>query len=458
MFDRAVAGPDAPPASLGRDPRFPFLGMALSPGQMREFFNRVALPFLCPGREAGPVRIRTMVYRPGSKCAFVYAFHFTDTLAGPEQWAVVTFDKGKGLESAFYDDPHGPDASDGWPRGGAVYLREYWCRVELFPRDGYLPSLPMAADPSQMAALFDRLAIGSGRPAIDVLSYRPHRRCVLKYVRASPAETTEVVGRVYRPGPRAARIGYKMARLRLHGAAHGLTVPRLLCVEDAWNLLLQEWVPGVPLPQVLAAAKTRSEAAGPVRLAAAGLAALHSFPLDVPEMDVQSLEGELARMRGRARKLQEVAPRLAEQASALLAGLAPLAQGHIGIEPTFVHDDCKPAHYLTQEDGRVAVIDLDRACLGDPAVDVGKFMAGLNEIAVRTGADHLRTLDEVFLEEYQARASDDGVALRARLAQVITLVRNAMSRFRSAPYSDFGEPSLLPSLLLQEAAACFPRR
>ena len=106
--------------------------------------------------------------------------------------------------------------------------------------------------------------------------------------------------------------------------------------------------------------------------------------------------------------------------------------------------------------GQIAIVDFDSVCLGDPAIDVGKFMAKLHYSAVASKAgDEFRQLATYFLSEYQARLPENRVAERIHLFLSASLVRLALREFEKNPhdYSQAG-PDSLPALLLQEAAAC----
>src|SRR5437870_10227294 len=104
------------------------------------------------------------------------------------------------------------------------------------------------------------------------------------------------------------------------------------------------------------------------------------------------------------------------------------------------------------------MLDFDRVCLGDPALDVGYFMAEAHADAARTGRTELRVLAASFLAEYERRGGDRTLADRACVVQGVNLLRCALRKFRTGPL-DFAlqASSSLPALLVQEAAACVAR-
>jgi aminoglycoside phosphotransferase (APT) family kinase protein len=220
---------------------------------------------------------------------------------------------------------------------------------------------------------------------------------------------------------------------------------------DGCDVVLMEDVGGISLKKALRGAKTQSEAKKIVRLAASALAALHTF--QSTSRRVRTFDTYVEFLRGEAAGVQLVAPLLAQQALALLRRVSRLHLPACGA-PSFIHGDFAPSQLLVLG-GRVAVVDFDNACLGDPAADAGNFMAKLHRRAVSKGRYDHRQLSQAFLREYQEQTGDGALEERARAYQVLTLVRTAIHTFRRAPRS-YGRdgPASLPVMLLEEAAEC----
>ena len=111
------------------------------------------------------------------------------------------------------------------------------------------------------------------------------------------------------------------------------------------------------------------------------------------------------------------------------------------------------------ETGQIGVIDFDLAGLGDPALDVGNFMARLHHKAVSKASNAFRQVAAYFLSEYQACLPEPRVAERVHLFLSISLVRRALREFEIRPYDYCGraDPDSLLVRLLREAAACLER-
>jgi len=260
-----------------------------------------------------------------------------------------------------------------------------------------------------------------------------------------------VIAKFYPQGPKTAKAWQALNTLHAQ-ATGGLVIPKPFGLIDEWNLVLMECVPGSPMKAALEGAATVPTRAEEVtRLAAAAMATLHG--MNYPSGEVRTLDQQLQLFRERSAALRFVAPRFADQVNALFDRLDRLVRLVKPNALSCIHGECKPSQFLVGH-GRAALVDLDRVCLGDPAIDVGHFMAVLHKEALQ-GEDRFRNLAALFLAEYERRQRCDGLAERARLFQSVSLVRMAARSFTRAPYAYAGgDPNALPVRLLQEATAC----
>jgi thiamine kinase-like enzyme len=442
---------------LIEDGRLPFLSMAWSPAKMAEFFNVHVFPTLNPLQQVAGLTIEDMTYVAGTKCEILYAVQFRGSSEGPSRWVVVSFRRSKRLQKIF--TRHYGESKDAslvpTPRP-AVYLPDYRCLVELFPWDWELPSLARAMDSPEIEPFLtqaDWHASASRRLRAQVLRYRPHRRCVLRYVLESPQSPHPqvAIGKVYPPGSRAAQAWCALNTLHPQADAE-LIVPRPLGLINDRSLVLMESVPGASVKQVLDdAATTRSQAREATRLVAKALAKFHSLKIETQQS--WTIEAQLDQFRKTNARIHLVAPRLADRIDAILEQLAPLARRLNFKSPSCIHGDCQPSQFLIDE-GRIAMVDLDCAGWGDAALDVGNFMAAMHQSAVQ-GPGYLRELASYFLAEYEQCSPQDGLGDRARVFQVGALARMAIHSFRRSPLAYGRDDSQsLPALLVQEAETC----
>ncbi len=440
---------------LKQDPNLPSLDMAWSRRRMTNFFNRRVMP----GQQVTSVARGRATYEPGKQCAVLYSLNLSDEPPEYSRLAVVTFAPDDSLHGVYVRHYAGKATTEG--EGAtlplAVSVPEHRCLVEFFPFDWRLPSLARAANQYDRP-LTTRYGRDNGSPAacpeVRTLHYVPHRRCVLQTMGGQGPRNSDggMVIKVYPPGPQARQTRRMLARLQPQATASGMIVPRPLEIEDTTNLVLMEPVPGTSLKHKLKRMNEQDGAKQGIRLAAAALATLHGFR--IKGCRVRSFDSDLEFLRKEATRVHVVAPSLAQIALTLLQRVAESPLPEAPVQATFIHGDFMPSQLLVDEE-RVAVVDFDNACLGDPAMDVGNFMAKLHRTAVRKGHSHHYHLAQAFLAEYVDQTRDKGLERRALLYQVISLVRAALHTFQRAPrqYASKGRASL-PVLLLQEAARC----
>jgi hypothetical protein len=300
--------------------------------------------------------------------------------------------------------------------GGAFLLPDEPCFVEVFPADRKVPALREAVSLTELDG-------GEGPSPVrrvQVLRYRAHRSAVLRY----ETDGGTAIGKVYRRASLAAEVRGKLQSLGPQAMERGLVIPRPLGRVRPDELVLMELLTGDDLAgRLKTGTGVTNGAEGLVRTAARAIGAFQSMRLESGTR--RTLAGDLDGLASRA-------GRLTPGGDALLEGLGTLIErlrGRIVELPSrpleLVHGDFKPDQLLLQED-RVGIVDLDRACLGDGAIDVGNFAAILEEQALRFDRAELRALAEVFLDEVDRERCDPDLGLAARLYLVIALARKGV--------------------------------
>ena len=430
---------------LRPDPDLPFLDVAWSPPEMQEVFNRDVLPRLGLGSDVTDVVIEDMTYWPRKRCVVLYAIRFGDASGRRSTRAVATFAADARLSRKTRS-------------GAAVFVPELRCLVELFPQDCRLPGLGSLTDVGEVALHLSKrgmtAALSSTRREVHTLQYRPHQRCVLRY----PLKSVDghwpgdVIGKVYPRLPKATQAWRAHTFLDTQSMS-GITTPKPLCLLGDLNVVLMEHVEGKPLKEVLNGAVTGEiTAENAARRLAAAMVALHGTTF--PGQEIETLQTRMQLFRSRTFNLHHVAPSLAQQVDTQLERIAALAEGCLLPAPACIHGECKSSQFV-MVDGRMVMLDFDRACLGDPAIDVGHFMAAVHREAMEGARIAARDIAGAFLDAYLERSPDRGLETRSRLFQAASLVRMAVRSLTQRPYLyRDGSDESIPVRLLDEATAC----
>ncbi|MCU1293026.1 MAG: aminoglycoside phosphotransferase family protein [Bryobacterales bacterium] len=193
------------------------------------------------------------------------------------------------------------------------------------------------------------------------------------------------------------------------------------------------------------------------RMAGLWLAKLHSLKVSSPQVCTYAHDIASARMFVTALSADQ--PILAVDFQRCAAAVEQQLAGFQGVPATMVHGDFHPDHIFVEK-GRVTVIDFERFCLGDPARDLGSFIAHARTMACccgRTLAAAQQDID-AFLEGYLSAAPvRQGVATASRIAPYATLsslealyyvasVLKVVDSGRIAMYMDSLRESELPAV------------
>lgn len=276
--------------------------------------------------------------------------------------------------------------------------------------------------PASNGTIFNRVT------RLEVLKYKPRRRCVIAYELAPSQATTDhprtcgVIGKVFRDERGAQHFALHQA-LWAEGfgreAADAITIAEPLAYIPEMRMFVQERAPGRTLDEFLGA----PDFADRVRRSAAAIAKVHTsdirppgkYPLEAELDNLERFAADLAAWR------PDRAPAFARQLARLRAWAGTLPPAEL-----------VPAHrdfYYSQvlfADPRVTLIDLDMFALADPAIDVANFAAHLRFLALQRLPDPgaLDAAAAWFVDEYaRQRAPAPGFFARLAFYQAATFFR-----------------------------------
>lgn len=389
-----------------RDPAVPGLRVVLDEDALCERARRSLPGVELTGGEATYVR-----YKPGTSCLVAYRLR---RASGEIVLATATaYRPGDGKLAKIQRRAM---ACGVLGRSVAV-LADDWVAVQLFPYD---PKLRALGCPGLVERLLPhRPDLWAVTP--ETLRYKPERRWVGRVGRRAVVRcytTTEFA---------AARTGWTVFT-----STAEVRVPALLGVCEADCALAVEWLPGGPLERRLDGA----EAAG------VALAALHCQEgAGLPE---RTPGDEAAAVFAAARAVAAVLPAAGDRAIRLAARVAAAVLAPSRPAPRATHGDFSADQVVLGEDA-VGIIDLDAAALGDPAADLGHFVAALEADGWSDG--QVSAAREGLLAGYRASGLDVP-AERVRVQTAAGLLRRASDPFR---YRNPDWPSRIEAILRRTA-------
>ena len=368
-----------------RDGALPGLATVLDP----EALLAALAPAVAPA-DVRAASVRYVRYRPHTSCLVAYQIDLGATApqAVDLHAKVHRLDEPEKLDKARRR-AHVP----GRLGPGLVVLEDPAIVVWVFPNDVRLKTMRRLADRDACAGLLRRMLPRSPdlwAGTLETLRYKPERRYV---ARLDAAGEPRAVLKVH-SAQRYRRAAASAATFHSGGP---LRVPRLLGRSDAHALAVLEWVPGRPLGAALAHGAAALDA---VTAVGAALGALHGQAgADLPTSEPRAEAGGLLALAAEVGFLCPDVARSAQELAGRLAGR--LAE--TGPERCPIHGDFS-AEQVVFGDGGVAILDLDRAALGDPAADLGTFIAHLERDALRGSfsAERVLALQAALLEGYRA--------------------------------------------------------
>ena len=309
-------------------------------------------------------------------------------------------------------------------------------RIEIFPLDPMFPQLVRWSDgPYVCRMVAARCAttrlpaapVAKGRVEVEAVRYVPGQRHVLRYNFFGPARRSNLYAKVYRDDGQAIgvfNVAKGMAeRLRANGKEVAVLRPLEHVADDA--VVLYPRVTGEPLQAQLSRGGRETERA--LKRAGQAIRALHEAPPALAgSIKPHDLEAEVEEIRKKSGVLSVLIPSAGPAIAGFLEGARELYRRFPQELPTFTHGDVKAEHFWLTPDG-VTVLDLDSCRLGDPALDLGQFLAELHLWADLFGESAVEQAQERFLAGYAPGVPRDRL-VRARFYEPLELVRAAARR------------------------------
>ena len=398
---------------IHRDPDLPGLATALNPDAFAE-----ALRGAAPGADLRKAQITYRRYKPHRFCRVAYRLDVAGTEMDLGVRVCLPKDLGMWTNESEAARMVGPF------RPGRIVFQDRALLITVFPNDLKLAAVQYLADAAQRKRVLRELLPdfpNLWQAELHCLRYRPERRYVaeLRAADGTRALLKAYTARAYSRGKHNAQAFASRGLLR---------VAKLLGSSDQHRLLAFEWLPGRLLLERCAGPEWDRAA---VTATGAALAMLHEQ--DGAALCCWTREGEAKDLLSLAAEIGFICPQLARRATELARCLALKLSREPAVRCA-VHGDFS-ANQVLVSDGSVAIVDLDWAGHGDPADDLGNFLAQAERNALRgeLPRERVASLRAALLDGY-SQGTHQPAPARVGLYTAVQVFRRMRFPFRA------GEP------------------
>jgi aminoglycoside phosphotransferase (APT) family kinase protein len=396
-------------AVCGSDRRLPGLPIVLDDDRLA-----AALRAACPSVPIDRARRTYARYKPGRSCVVAYELEVAGSRL--DVYARAHTREGFARRARQLSD----DPGEGTPLGSAVGLEESAVIVRPLTCDRRIPSLRELWDEARGRSLLAELLPADPSlwsAELETLRYWPERRYTCRLtVGGEPRAALKVYADETYSKAFQAAAAFRHCR--------DPRIPRVLASSARHRILVFEWLSGERLDRAMAAPEFDPAW---VEEVGGALAALHRHPSAA--LAVKDPSDRAAFVEERARWVAAVDGDLAGRAGQLARRLAARLE-EARSERRAIHGDFSPAQVLLN--GRSpAIIDLDDAGSGDPAQDLGSFVAQVERRAIDGDipARRVEPFRRALLDGYAARGTPVDPA-RVRLWTAVELFARAPGAFR----------------------------
>ncbi len=270
-----------------------------------------------------------------------------------------------------------------------IFIPEWELFLWAYPNDPNLPGLAVMVSPEKvfdlMKAAPDKFGLAARAPlhgatiAAAMTKYIPGQRCGyvyrLAFGGANGNGEYSVYGKAYRDGN--GKEAYEIMRQIWESEAcqkGDLLLPQPYSFDAENGILWQEAISGEPLAKIAASAENLPAMAQEI---GARLAALHAMRLPLKEQ--MTLAFQIDDVRRSVGMISRTFPEYAERSEKLGQMLLSAAARLQPLPSAPVHGSFKLSHIFDTAKG-LMFIDFDGANRGDPAYDVGRFIAHVHKM------------------------------------------------------------------------------
>lgn len=291
--------------------------------------------------------------------------------------------------------------------------------------DAKMPFLSKALDPQQVQKQFAQscpIVNNTQLQNIQIIRHKPGRRCLIEYdFMNEQGQTIPLIGKIRAKGTDVHSYQLQQA-LRQAGFsednADGIAVPEPVGIVPEWQMWLQRKISGTIATHLLLQPNG-------VMLAQRIADVAHKLhQTNIPARRRHTVSDELQILQERIPLVIQNHPEWKMRLERVLESCDKLGQMTPEPKRCGIHRDFYSDQVIV-DGNRLYLIDLDLYCEGNPAIDIGNFIAHIKEQSLRTFGDADRLSDrETALKErfIQLAGSEFQTAIESYIT--LTLVRH----------------------------------
>jgi thiamine kinase-like enzyme len=288
-----------------------------------------------------------------------------------------------------------------------------------------MPFLSAALDPLEVQQRFTQylpIVENAQLQKIQVIRHKPGRRCLIEYeLLNNYGQTITLIGKI-----RAKGTDFNSYELQkslwqkgfADDSADGISVPQPVGIIPEWQMWLQRKVQGAIATQFLTQTNTLFLAK---RIAEVAYK-LHQT--NIPPRRSHTMSDELRILNERIPLVMQQYPEWKERLEKILAASNHLGQNTPELKRCGIHRDFYPDQVIINC-SRLYIIDLDLYCQGNPAIDIGNFIAHIKEYSLRLlgNSEALRDCETAVTERF-IQLTSDNLKTSIESYTTLTLVRH----------------------------------
>ncbi|MBW4425478.1 MAG: aminoglycoside phosphotransferase family protein [Nostoc desertorum CM1-VF14] len=249
--------------------------------------------------------------------------------------------------------------------------------------DSKMPFLSAAIDPLEVQQRFTQylpIVENAQLQKIQVIRHKPGRRCLIEYeLLNNHGQTITLIGKI-----RAKGTDFNTYELQkslwqtgfADDSADGISVPQPVGIIPEWQMWLQRKVQGASATQFL----TQTNTSFMGKRIAEVAHKLHQT--NISPRRSHTMPDELRILNERIPLVMQQYPEWKKRLEEILAASKHLGENTPELKHCGIHRDFYPDQVIING-SRLYLIDLDLYCEGNPAIDIGNFIAHIKEYSLR---------------------------------------------------------------------------